>query len=123
MLDTTPTLTLSVTKLSLTINVAKSDIGTVNLGPIQVNCAVCSVAACNPSRTNRYHTCVHVPTPSRHRSQSLFNTFLPIVQGLLNTLLKNGFPLPSMDGLSLVGPQVTFQSGFMAISTNFTFAA
>lgn len=79
-----------------------------------MNCAHVTSVRCPHHRRHRY------PLPVR--PQSLFNTFLPLVKDLLNALLAGGFPLPSIDGLSLVGPQVKFNTGFMAIATNFTFA-
>ena len=53
-------------------------------------------------------------------AQSIFNTFVPIIRKLLNDFLKNGFPLPGVDGLELVGPRVSFDTGFFGVSTNFT---
>ena len=47
---------------------------------------------------------------------------MPLLKDILNGFLSKGFPLPSTDGLQLVGPSVEFDAGFLAIATNFTFA-
>jgi hypothetical protein len=42
---------------------------------------------------------------------------LPVVNGMLAT----GFPVPSMDGITLVNPTVVFQDRFIGVASNFTF--
>ena len=61
------------------------------------------------------------PSPSLPHPQGLFNALLPGIKVVLDLILANGIPLPSIDGLSLVDPTVQFDQGFFAIATNFAF--
>lgn len=120
--NNTPTLFPSVTTLSMNVTVEQSSIGAITIAPLQVR-----VACLRPYSHFRslfvsfgpwsLPTAVSPPpTP-----QGLFNALLPGIKVVLDLILANGIPLPSIDGLSLVDPTVQFDQGFFAIATNFAF--
>jgi lipopolysaccharide-binding protein len=40
---------------------------------------------------------------------------------LLNKLIGGGFPIPTVDGITFISPQVTLMSGYFTMETNFTY--
>jgi len=52
---------------------------------------------------------------------SVLNFGINIALPYLNTLLSQGMPLPSVDGLKLVSPTVSFADDYMSIITNFAY--
>lgn len=51
----------------------------------------------------------------------ILHALTPIVQGLLNTLLGLGMPLPFSQGFTLTNPIVSIEQGFIAIAANFAY--
>jgi hypothetical protein len=79
-----------------------------------------SIAYINSTLATRNSTVGPVNTPLL---QALVDdVFAGIIVPIVNALFATGFPLPQVDGVTLVNPAVIYNDGFVTVASNFTFA-
>ena len=79
-----------------------------------------SIAYINSTLATRNSTVGPVNTPLL---QALVDdVFAGIIVPIVNALFATGFPLPQIGGVTLVAPAVIYNSGYVTVASNFTFA-